>query len=264
MWLAEGTAAACKLRTGGRAGCVGAAPRAASFFTISRKNLHLHDAAMLARTYRDPGNLTAIDDSLVGKEAHVTTIIAGLFQQQSEAENAVEELLHAGFGRAQVSSFYVNPLGLRDVPAGKSRGAKESDRGVAMGAAAGAAVGATVAPFLGPVGAVTGGLVGAHVGGLAGSMSKMKEHGDTGDDVQDEENAAPVRHSGMLVAIGVADQQDEDRALNVLRSLGAGDIERAQGTLVDGDWSDFDPVAPPALIENLPEQPSAVGPNQRV
>jgi hypothetical protein len=198
------------------------------------------------------------------QEAHVTTIIAGLFQQQSEAENAVEELLHAGFGRAQISSFYVNPLGLRDVPPGKSRGAKESDRGVAMGAVAGAAVGATVAPFLGPVGAVTGGLVGAHVGGLAGSMSKMKEPGDTGDDVQDEENAAPVRHSGMLVAIGVADQQDEDRAINVLRSLGAGDIERAQGTLVDGDWSDFDPVAPPALIESLPEQPSASGPNQRV
>ncbi len=193
----------------------------------------------------------------------MSTIIAGLFQQQSEADDAVEELLRAGFGRAQVSSFYVNPVGLRDVPAGKSPGAKESDRGVAMGAVTGGAVGAAVAPFLGPVGAITGGLVGAHVGGLAGSMSKMKEPGDTGEHGEDPENAAPLRHSGMMVAIGVDDREHEDRAINVLRSRGAADLERTQGSIVDGDWNDFDPVAPPALIENPPEQSPASGPNQR-
>jgi hypothetical protein len=241
-----------------------AVAQAASFFTVCEKKLHRRDAAIRPRTYRIAGNLNEIAESQISKETNVTTIIAGLFQQQSEAENAVEELLHAGFGSAQISSFYVNPLGLRDVPAGKSRGAKESDRGVAVGAVAGGAVGVAVAPFLGPVGAITGGLVGAHVGGLAGSMSKMKEPGDTGDEVQDAENAAPVRHSGMLVAIGVADQPAEDRAINVLRSLGAGDIERAQGTLTEGDWSDFDPVAPPALIENPPEAPPASAPHRRL
>jgi hypothetical protein len=258
-------AVACKLRTGAAcaAGTRGA-PDRSPFLPHCRKKLHPRDAANLRRTNRNPGNLTAIIDSLFSKEARVGTIIAGLFQQQSEAEDTVEELLHAGFGRAQVSSFYVNPIGLRDVPPGKSQGAKESDRGVAVGAVAGGAVGAAVAPFLGPVGAVTGGLVGAHVGGLAGSMSKMKESGDPGEHAEDPENTAPLRHSGMMVAVGVDDGEQEDRAINVLRSRGAADIERAQGTIVDGDWSDFDPVAPPALLESRPDQPAARGPDQRI
>jgi hypothetical protein len=234
------------------------------FLPYCWKKLHRRRAAGMRRTNRNPGNLTAIVDLLFSQEARVNTIIAGLFQQQSEAEDTVEELLHAGFGRAQVSSFYVNPIGLRDMPAGKSPGAKESDRGVAVGAVAGGAVGVAVAPFLGPVGAVTGGLVGAHVGGLAGSMSKMKEPGDTGEQAQDPENAAPLRHSGMMVAVGVDDREQEDRAINVLRSCGATDVERAQGTIIDGDWSDFDPVTAPALVEQPMEQAPASGPRQRM
>ncbi|HEX7646310.1 MAG TPA: hypothetical protein VF450_02745 [Noviherbaspirillum sp.] len=197
-----------------------------------------------------------------------TTIIAGRFEQQSSAEATIEEFIRAGFAPERIASFYVNPPGQHDAyPYGgdheKSPGAKESDTGTALGAAAGGAVGVAAAPLLGPVGVVTGGLVGAHVGGLVGSMSKMKEHGDTGGNAEEEENAVPLRHAGMMVAIAIDSHEQEDQAINLLRSLGAADVERAEGTIADGDWIDFDPVEPPVLVGLPPEQFSSDATTQR-
>lgn len=199
----------------------------------------------------------------------MTTIIAGRLQQQSEVEDAIEELARAGFAREKISSFYVNPPGQHDAtPVGGdhllSPGAKESGKGVAAGAATGAAVGAAATSFLGPVGTVTGSLVGAHVGGLIGSMSTMKEHGETGEHGEDAENAAPVRKSGMMIAVACHDQEEERHSVNLLRSLGATDIERAQGTIENGDWNDFDPLTSPMLVDfEAPEQSPPSGPHQR-
>lgn len=198
----------------------------------------------------------------------MTAIIAGRFQQQSETEDAIEELQHAGFARERISVFYLNPQGQHSIyPIGGDRavspGAQESDKGVAAGAAAGAAAGLAAAPFLGPVGAITGGLVGAHVGGLIGGMSQMKEQGETGEHAEDVENAAPVRHAGMYVAVAADGQEQEERSIRTLRALGAADIERAAGTIADGDWSDFNPVAPPVLIDNLREQRRAAASPRR-
>lgn len=195
-------------------------------------------------------------------------IIAGRFQEQTEIEHAMEELLRAGFSRDRISSFFVNPAGQHDVyPIGGDRamspGAKESDKGAATGVAAGAAAGVAATPILGPLGPVTGGLVGAYVGGLVGGLSQMKEKGDIGEHAEDPENAAPVRRSGMLLAVAVGDDEHEDQAINLLRSLGAQDLERADGTIVDGDWSDFDPVASPSLIGAVPGPSGARGPYQR-
>lgn len=188
-----------------------------------------------------------------------TTIIAGRFEQQAAAEETVEEFERAGFASGRIASFYVNPPGQHDAYTyggdhEKSPGAKESGTGTALGAAAGGALGAATAPLLGPVGVVTGGLVGAHVGGLVGSMSKMKERGETGDNEEETENAAPVRRAGMMVAVAVEDRHQEEQAVDLFRSLGAADIERAEGTIAEGDWTDFNPVEPPALIGPLPDQ----------
>lgn len=182
----------------------------------------------------------------------MSTIIAGRFQEQAEIERAVEELQRAGFAQEHISSFFVNPPGQHDAyPIGGdhalSPGAKESDKGVTMGAVAGGAIGAATAPVLGPLGPVTGGLLGAHIGGLVGSMSQMKERGETGEG-HDVENAAPIRKSGMMVAVSVLDDRQQDAVVRLLQSLGASDLERAEGTIENGDWSDFDPVAPPSLI----------------
>lgn len=199
----------------------------------------------------------------------MATIIAGRFQQQSEAEDTVEELVRAGFARDRVCMFFCNPAGQHDAfPIGGDRalspGAKESDKGVAAGAATGAVIGVAATPVLGPVGAITGGLVGAHIGGLVGGMSQMKERGDTGEHGEDMENAVPVRHSGMMVATAIDDQEQEDRVIDVLRAYGAADIERAQGTITDGDWTDFDPLAPPVLAEHRVHSQQPAGPHQRI
>jgi len=198
----------------------------------------------------------------------MTTIIAGRFQEQAEADDTIAELLRAGFARERVSTFYCNPAGQHATyPIGgdndKSPGAKTSDKNTAAGAVAGAVVGIAATPILGPVGTVTGGLVGAHLGGLVGGLSGMKDKGDVGDHAEDVENAAPIRRSGMMVAVAVPDQEYEDRALQVLRTLGAEDIERAEGTIENGDWSDFDPMAPMELVQYAPEHARPSGPNQR-
>lgn len=199
----------------------------------------------------------------------MSTIIAGRFQQQTAVEDAVEELVRAGFSRESIASFFVNPAGQHDAyPIGgdhaESAGAHESRKGVVKGAATGAVVGAAATAFLGPVGTMTGALVGAHVGGLVGSLHEMKEKGETGEHGEDADNAAPLRKSGMLLAIGIGEQQEEAQAINVLRSLGAEDIERAQGTITDGDWNDFDPLSTPELIQPAPDQPQPGSPAQRL
>lgn len=188
----------------------------------------------------------------------MSTIIAGRFQEQIEVQSAIEKLQNAGFPADKISSFFVNPAGQHDLyPIGGdhalSPGAKESDTGVAAGAIAGGVIGAATAPILGPVGPVTGGLLGAHVGGLVGSLSRMKEKGEaenTSSDAADEvDNTEPVRKSGMLVAVSVNDDDRRNQAIELFRSLGAADLESAEGTIEDGDWNDFDPIAPPRFVK---------------
>jgi hypothetical protein len=187
------------------------------------------------------------------REHSMSTIVAGHFQLQDEVDNARSELVGAGFAEDRISSFFVNQPGQHDMtPLGgdhlQSPGAKETPVGVLEGAAAGGAVGlvlgAVTTPVTGPVGPIVGGLVGAHVGSLF-SFSKMKEPGE-----QEEggENVIEPRKPGMLVAVAVADPVEEVRALEVLRELGAHHIERAEGTIVDGDWVDFDPLSMPVII----------------
>ena len=181
------------------------------------------------------------------------TIIAGRFQQQSEVQRALAEMLRAGFNEDQISAFYVNPPGMHDRymiggDRDKSPGAEESEegtsKGMAAGGALGAAVGAVTTPVTGPLGAITGALVGAHLGNLAGTLGEMKDDGE-----RNESAASPLRHAGMLIAVSVPEPSKEPVAIDVLRSLGAADIERAEGTIVDGDWKDFDPVTPPTLVD---------------
>jgi hypothetical protein len=188
----------------------------------------------------------------------MTTIIAGRFEQQTQVQKAVAALIRAGFPQERISSFYVNPPGQHDqYPLGgdhdKSPGAEDSEAGTSSGMAAGgvvgAAVGAATAPLTGPLGIVTGAFVGAHIGSLVGTLGNLKDDGGGRD-----ENAVPVRQAGMLVAVGVPDDAGADQTIGLLRSLGATDIERASGTIVDGDWQNFDPAAPPSLIDGNPTQ----------
>jgi hypothetical protein len=183
----------------------------------------------------------------------MSTIIAGHFQLQDEIADARLALLSAGFAPARISSFYVNPPGQHDLHElggdhDKSPGARASDEGVvqggATGAVAGAVVGAATIPITGPVGPVVGALVGAHVGSLY-SLHKMKEAGEPDEDGS---NVRPPRKAGMMIAVAVDESADADKALDILRRLGAHEIERAEGQISGGDWRDFNPNSLPELV----------------
>jgi len=183
----------------------------------------------------------------------MSTIIAGHFQLQDEVDRARRALVDAGFPDERVSAFYLSQPGQHDLtPIGgdhiASPGAKESPKGLiegsATGAAIGVAAGALTAPVTGPAGPIVGGLLGAHVGSLF-SFSKMKEAGEP-----EEGGRAPLenRPAGMVVAVAFDDAGLQDRAVDVLRGLGAHHIERAHGNIVNGDWADFDASVPPELL----------------
>jgi hypothetical protein len=187
-------------------------------------------------------------------EFDMTHIIAGRLQQQEQVEHIVSEIINAGFRQDNISTFYLNPPGQHDVyPIGgdrdKSPGAKETGIGMGYGAVGGGAVGAAVGlvgtPVLGSLAPALGALVGAHVGSLLGSLAEMKE---TGEDEEGGENAVQQRKSGMMVAVSVNDVVQENTVVHVLQSLGAADIELAEGNIVNGDWGDFDPLVPPHII----------------
>lgn len=183
----------------------------------------------------------------------MSIIIAGHFQTQEDADAAASALAQAGFEQGRLSTFYLSQAGQHDMtPIGGdnllSPGAKETPKGVLQGAttggAIGAVIGATTVPLTGPLGPVVGGLVGAHVGSLF-SFTKMKEAGEG-----EEGGRAPVeqRMAGMLVAVAFDDAGDESRAIDVLRRLGAVQIERARGNIANGDWDDFDASQAPDII----------------
>jgi len=184
----------------------------------------------------------------------MSTIIAGRFQLQEDVESARRALAEAGFDADRISGFYLSQPGQHDAtPIGgdhlQSPGAKETPegvvKGVATGGAVGAAVGAATSPVTGPLGPIVGGLVGGHVGSLF-SFSKMKDRGEAEEG--SSENRVPPREAGMLVAVAFEDDGQIERAVDVLRQLGAHHIEQAEGNIVEGDWADFDPASRPRLI----------------
>ncbi|MES2832824.1 MAG: hypothetical protein V4695_12635 [Pseudomonadota bacterium] len=187
------------------------------------------------------------------------TIVAARFQEQDQIDRAIAALADTGIAREKMSNFYVNPPGQHDLyPIGGDRddspGAHETGEGVAKGAATGGALGAaaglTGVAVFGPIGPAVGALVGAHIGGLMGGLSEMKEKGEDEKNTADgpgSQNELTQRKSGMLLAVEF-DAQDADALARTLKSFGGVDIETAQGTIVEGDWQDFDPLRTPTFI----------------
>ncbi|MET3131543.1 hypothetical protein AAKU55_001805 [Oxalobacteraceae bacterium GrIS 1.11] len=183
----------------------------------------------------------------------MSSILAGHFQLQDDIDQARAALIAAGFPAPRISAFYVNQPGQHDLYAyggdrEDSPGARETPagvgKGVAVGGVVGAALGAASALVAGPAGPVLGALVGAHVGSLY-SLHSMKE---ADQPEVDAAPCAPQRKPGMMIAVALGEVADRERALTVLRRLGAGQIEQAEGTIEGGDWLDFDPLGAPRLL----------------
>ena len=170
-------------------------------------------------------------------------IVAGRFETFDDAEGAKAALRQAGFAEDSVSVFFNNPPGRHDVTeiGGDQHAdpeAKKASGGAIAGAVAGAGVG-LAALATGPFGVAALAATGAYVGSLAGAVAST-------DDNQDPR---PLRRpSGVIVAVLARDGRG-DEAIRLLRDCGAQDIERATGTVRGGDWTDFDPVATPQLVD---------------
>jgi hypothetical protein len=187
------------------------------------------------------------------------TIIAGNFEDNSRATEAVKALVKGGVAPDQVCVFFLNPPGQHDAypvggDRGESPGSRQSDtgalKGAAVGGTAGLAAGAVAAAStaaLGPIAVLAGLGVGAYTGALAGALSKT---GRRPEKEAGEPATPPPRRAGMVVAVNVSAKVPEKRATDALRQHGARDIERAQGTWTQGKWEDFDPLSTPQLVMN--------------
>jgi hypothetical protein len=184
------------------------------------------------------------------------TIIAGRFQRQDEAEQAVEELVLSGFASGQVTSFFVNPAGQHDLFAiggdeDESPGTHDASSGVASGAAVGGGVGLAVGlatlPVLGPGAAVAAIGVAAYTGSLVGALGRMGAASGPDHEasrMQSELDDAVRRKSGMLVAVCAPTLALQATAIRILSAREAVDVEQAEGTFTEGQWVDFNPLTP--------------------
>lgn len=174
-------------------------------------------------------------------------IVAGLFEDQVAADQALKSLRELGVNANEMSTFIVNPPGMHhglplggDEAADKEArgGAGGAVRGAAIGGAAGVAAGLVATPLVGPVGMAAGIGAGAFVGALAGAASSM------GDETKHEPTARP---GGVMVAVNV-ERVPADDVVEHLRAAGSKLIEREEGDWRDGAWRDFDPVRPPRNV----------------
>ena len=179
----------------------------------------------------------------------MTKIIAGRFIELADADAAADRLVNAGFERQNLAAFFVNSPGKHDLyPIGgdqdESPGTRSAGAGAAAGAAGGGAAGAAAGAIMGPAGAVAGAAVGAYVGSLPGALDSM--HQKTARSATQGATSAPrIREAGMLLAVAMPDGESESKAADVLRRAGATEIEQNTGEIRNGDWVDFDPLAPP-------------------
>lgn len=197
----------------------------------------------------------------------MTTLIAGRFIQQDQAENASVQLMRSGFSAQDMSLFFVNPQGQHDMhPVGgdedESPGTHHASTGAVAGVGVGALVGAATLPVLGPGGPLLGAAVGAYTGSLVGALNTMKKHEEqqelTGETPPSEEEAGisasdetRPRKAGVVLAVAVATPEQRANAIEILGAT-AQEIEEAEGELRNGQWVDFDPREPIKPVEQDP------------
>jgi len=197
-------------------------------------------------------------------------IIAGRFDTQARADDAIAALKSAGFASSEITSFYVTPPGQHATypiggdahhdegtkDSGKTAGAAAaigSVTGLALGAATGAALGE---PSLTAAGAIAGTGIGGYVGSLAGGLM-----GTRSGDPDQATTAEPVeRSSGVMVAVRIDRPDAKAQAVTALRSNGALEVERATGEWRDGAWVDFDARRTPDLIDGSAAPQGPAGP----
>jgi len=182
--------------------------------------------------------------------------VVGLFDNMSDAHQAVQELTNAGFTADDISIVASNASGEYDTTSG-SEAAEGAGAGATGGAVAGGLVGlfvglgALAIPGIGPVVAAgtlatalgstaVGAGIGAAAGGLVGGL--------VGAGIpEDDANiyAEGVRRGGALVTVQAADDTTADRAADILDRYNVVDIDDRGTSYRNSGWSGFDENAGP-------------------
>jgi hypothetical protein len=172
-------------------------------------------------------------------------IIAGRFGTKIDADRAAASLKKF-IEPDDICIFQNNAPGQHATyPIGGDEYADPGARGAGSTAAAAAGAGlaaGAVGALGGPAVALAAAAAGAYSGSFAGAVDKL------GDDAHQTQE--PMRRpAGVILAARIADPALEQKAIDALRDKGAADIERAKGKWKEGDWTDFDPVAKPHLVD---------------
>jgi hypothetical protein len=175
----------------------------------------------------------------------MATIIAGEFDTFDEANAASDVLRDKEFPLESIAVFFNNAPGAHGAfPVGGDEdsdpGARNADVGAAAGAAAGAVAGLAAAVVAPPVAVAVVASTAAYVGSLAGGIGGSHEAATS---------AEPARRpAGVMVAVALAGNAREEIVIEALRHRGARNIERAEGDIRDGRWTDFNPISRPHLV----------------
>jgi hypothetical protein len=181
--------------------------------------------------------------------------VVGLLENPEEARKVIEELRHSGFRKKDIG------LVVSDVPEEFKAVMKDMGKGAAIGALAGLVLAATttIVPGFGPLlvagpaaalvaGAAYGGLAGSIIGGLI-SKGVPKDHAHA--------YAEGVRRGGALVTVRAENDEQIERAVEIMQRHGAVKIEERMRQWKSKGWSGrFDEKAP---ARARPEEPRPAG-----
>jgi hypothetical protein len=184
----------------------------------------------------------------------MATTVIGLYDRLEDAQNAVSELVSAGFPREDISIVAADTEGKFKTYVGES--SAEGGEGVATGAGIGAAVGglgglligigALAIPGIGPVlaaGPLASALIGAGVGAVTGGLLGALVDAGVPEE-QANLYAEGVRRGGTLVKV-TAPEDRVDEANRIMDRFNPIDIDQRATTWRSENWNRFDPDATP-------------------
>lgn len=192
----------------------------------------------------------------------MSLIVAARFDTFDAAEHAAAALAQSGVTPDALHTFFVNPAGAHDrYPMGGDRLADPESKGAPFSAVGGAAAVGIVGALVGAVITFTftssmlpvigGAGVGAYVGSLAGALYSLgRTRPRRGYDEAIQAKARQGRKSGVLLAVHTS-REHEKHVAAILRDAGGVEVERAQGSWVNGRWEDFDPLQGPQLKKDF-------------
>ena len=184
----------------------------------------------------------------------MTTTVIGLYDRLEDAQNAVSELVSAGFPRENISIVAADTEGKFKTYVGAP--GEDAGEGVATGAGVGAAVGglgglligigALAIPGIGPVlaaGPLASALIGAGVGAVTGGLLGALVDAGVPEE-QANLYAEGVRRGGTLVKV-TASEDRVDEANRIMDRFNPIDIDQRATTWRSENWNRFDPDATP-------------------